>query len=226
MAIAMSSATVAMLAARLGVAWVPLALASNYTELMLTSADGFAEPVAATPARWNAWQPKGCAVGARWRCLCPQPAGPLVPAVQGSVVAAPGVGFFGLGPGCGSGQVPPSPQRGPSILLSRRGECSFRDKVNAAHEAGYCGLLVANEEDGDPHPHYGRLELPDMTALPDWDDAAINIPAWIISKSTGDAIFARLQTGALIADARDWQRKPAIGQAQEDEFGIRDHQFE
>lgn len=210
----------------LGFAVLALAVASNFTSLTVTSADGLAEIYEATPARWNAWQPKTCATGAQWRCQCPQPAGPLTPAVRAALIAAPGIGFFGLGAACGSGQVPPAPRRGPSVLVARRGECFFQVKVHAAHEAGYCGLLVANEDDGLPHPHYGRLELPDMTAGLDLDDSAVGIPAWLVAKGTGDAIFDRLQTGAVLLDAQDLEKKPAIGQAQEDNFGVRDHQLE
>lgn len=85
---------------------------------------------------------------------------------------------------------------------------------------------MANDEDGAPHPHYGRLELPDMTAGLDTDDEAVDIPAWLVTKSTGDVIFARLQTGAVMLDAQDFQTRTAIGQAQEDEFGVRDYQLE
>ena len=44
--------------------------------------NGSIETFEATPARWNAWHPKTCPVGSRWRCLCPQPAGPVTPAVR------------------------------------------------------------------------------------------------------------------------------------------------
>merc|ERR1711865_1336285 len=105
-----------------------------------------------------------------------------------------------------------------------RGECSFKEKVTAAHEAGYCGMVVANDQDGAPHAFYGRLELPDMTADSDYNDEEVGIPAWIVTKNSGDRIFTYAQTGTVLLDAQDWKRKPAIGQAQDDDFGVRDHQ--
>jgi hypothetical protein len=65
-----------------------------------------------------------------------------------------------------------------------------------------------------------------MTAGLDADDAAVGIPAWLVTKTTGDDIFSKLQTGAVLLDARDLNRRSAIGQAQEDEFGVRDYQLE
>lgn len=229
--VAAPSAT-AWLVAIFGISEVKRALAGPFdanfstsgTNFTLTFPDGLAETLDAAPARWNAWHPKSCPAGSRWRCLCPQPVGALIAAVNGALIPAPGEGYAGLGHACGTGQVPPPPMRGTSLLVTRRGDCSFREKVSAAQELGYCGLIVANEEDGAPHPFYGRLELPDMSAEPDGSDAEIGIPAWIVSKSTGDVIFDRLQTGTVLADVRDFERKPAIGQAQEDIFGVRDHQ--
>mmetsp|Transcript_145763 Transcript_145763/g.254331 ORF Transcript_145763/g.254331 Transcript_145763/m.254331 type:complete len:225 (-) Transcript_145763:53-727(-) len=199
------------------------------TNLTVTAANGSVQAYEAAPARWNAWQPKLCPAGSRWRCLCPQPTGPLLPAVNGPLVPAPALGFKGLGHACkmpsfSTAALAPPPRRGGAVALARRGGgCSFEAKVLAAEALGYCGLLVANEDDGPPHPYYGLLELPDMTTQ---DDSKVGIPAWLVSKSAGDEIFQTLSSGAALVEARDDPRKPALGHAQQDLFGIRDHHQE
>ena len=74
----------------LGVSASDAALGSNFTNFTVTYADSMSETFEATPARWNSWHPKPCAVGSGWRCACPQPAGPLYPSVAASLAWAPG----------------------------------------------------------------------------------------------------------------------------------------
>mmetsp|Transcript_26172 Transcript_26172/g.72004 ORF Transcript_26172/g.72004 Transcript_26172/m.72004 type:complete len:237 (-) Transcript_26172:68-778(-) len=205
---------------------VPAVLAN----VSVTGADGSVEAFAAAPARWNAWHPQlqRCPASSRWRCNCPIPPGPQAAAVSGPVVAAPAMGHPGLGPACGVGAVHPAPRRTRAVLLARRGGCAFREKAAAAQEAGYCGLLVVNKRAGPPHPYYGRMELPDMTAegrdVPSgFSDASVGLPAWLIAQSSGDALLRRLARGAVLVEVRDVERKPPLGHGQEDEFGLREH---
>mmetsp|Transcript_61086 Transcript_61086/g.134349 ORF Transcript_61086/g.134349 Transcript_61086/m.134349 type:complete len:227 (+) Transcript_61086:107-787(+) len=174
------------------------------------------------PARWNYYQPRPCPASARWTCSCPQPPGPKIAAVQGPLIAAPARGHSGLGDACSS--VPPAPRRPGAVLLARRGACDFRVKVQVAVAAGYCGLLVANKVAGAPHAYYGHFELPDMTAEPFVAEADVGIPAWLCTRNTGDALFARLKKGVVQVEVRDSARKPPLASGQSDSFGLRDLQ--
>ncbi|CAE8683078.1 unnamed protein product, partial [Polarella glacialis] len=115
------------------------------TNLTATGSGGIEEHLAA-PARWNAWQPQRCAVGSHWRCGCPQPPGATLAAISGPLLAAPGRSNAGLGEACSSDSLPAAPRFSGSVLLARRGTCSFSTKAQVALESGYCGLLVVNQK--------------------------------------------------------------------------------
>jgi len=180
----------------------------------------------ANPARWNAWQPQRCPATARWRCSCPSPPGKPTSAATGPMYAASNGIYRGLGQGCASNMLPAAPTRQGAVLLSRRGGCTFYQKALIAHEAGFCGLLVANVRSGVPvHRTYGLVELPDMTAEPEALDSSVMTPAWSISKAAGDAIYSFfLANGTVLVQALDDPQKTALGSFQADEFGVRDHQ--
>lgn len=210
-----------------------VAARAGLTNLSATAADGSVETFSAAPARWNAWQPQAgrCPAGSRWRCSCPTPAGPEAAAVSGRVVPAPAFGHKGLGVACGAGTLPPAPPRSSAVLLARRGECAFHEKAAAARERGYCGLLVSNLRAGPPHPYYGQFELPDMTAEGEGvvvgvPDSEVGLPAWLVSRDSGDSLVAQLQRGALLVEVRDETRKPPLGNGQEDDFGLREYRYE
>eukprot|EP00442_Polarella_glacialis_P024505 CAMPEP_0115149654 /NCGR_PEP_ID=MMETSP0227-20121206/64581_1 /TAXON_ID=89957 /ORGANISM="Polarella glacialis, Strain CCMP 1383" /LENGTH=70 /DNA_ID=CAMNT_0002559887 /DNA_START=102 /DNA_END=314 /DNA_ORIENTATION=+ len=57
-------------------------------------------------------------------------------------------------------------------------------------------------------------------------DEGIGIPAWLISKDSGTALFAQLGSGAVFLQVQDDARKPPLGDFQADDFGVRDHQTE
>uniref|UniRef100_A0A7S4SG55 PA domain-containing protein n=1 Tax=Alexandrium monilatum TaxID=311494 RepID=A0A7S4SG55_9DINO len=203
------------------------------SNLTATAADGGTEVYPAAPARWNAWHPENgrCPRGSRWRCNCPVPPGPESAAAAGPMVAAPAIGHKGLGLACSVSTLPPAPPRVSAVLLARRGDCAFHEKASAAQEAGYCGLLVANARAGPPHPYYGQLELPDMTAqstgaISGIPDDQVGLPAWLLTKDTGDELFAQLRRGSVRVEVRDDVPKPPLGSGQEDEFGLREHHYE
>eukprot|EP00928_Gymnodinium_smaydae_P045361 TRINITY_DN30252_c0_g1_i2.p2 TRINITY_DN30252_c0_g1~~TRINITY_DN30252_c0_g1_i2.p2 ORF type:complete len:241 (-),score=29.61 TRINITY_DN30252_c0_g1_i2:107-829(-) len=200
------------------------------------AADGSLTVLEAAPARWNAWLPRPCPVGAGWRCPCPAPPpGPLELLASADGPLALAVPFGGAGLGLGwacegdGGAVPPAPRGGRgAVLLVRRGGCAFSLKVAAAAAAGYCAVIVANFRAGAPHPYYGLAELPDMTAEPPGgSDESMPIPAWLISRAAGDILEAAAAAGGAVhVSVRDEPRKPALGNRQSDAFGIRDHHSE
>ena len=72
------------------------------------------------------------------------------------------------------------------IAVIRRGNCPFVDKVRNAQDAGAIGAIVLNNIDGSPIDMGGT-------------DAAITIPAVMISKADGDLIEAELLAGTVNA---------------------------
>jgi subtilisin family serine protease len=76
------------------------------------------------------------------------------------------------------------------IALIDRGTCTFVEKVKAAQTAGAVGVVVVNNQDGDPVTMGG-------------DDATITIPSVMISKADGDTIKAQLGNGVNVTLSSD-----------------------
>ncbi|WP_299382528.1 thrombospondin type 3 repeat-containing protein [uncultured Lacinutrix sp.] len=70
------------------------------------------------------------------------------------------------------------------IVLIRRGVCNFTVKVKSAEDAGAIGVIMMNNNDGEPIPMGGS-------------DPTITIPSVMLSKADGDLIEAAVLAGTV-----------------------------
>jgi len=123
-----------------------------------------------------------------------------------------------LGRGCSSGSVTglPAPPAPSMVLMVARGACSFEAKARAAAGRGFAGLLVVDFRADD-------AQLPDMAAL---GEADVPVPAWVVPSAEGETLRAlAAEDPVVIVDVDDVVRKPRLGSAQSDSYGVRVYSF-
>eukprot|EP00928_Gymnodinium_smaydae_P049677 TRINITY_DN33365_c0_g1_i1.p1 TRINITY_DN33365_c0_g1~~TRINITY_DN33365_c0_g1_i1.p1 ORF type:complete len:480 (-),score=98.93 TRINITY_DN33365_c0_g1_i1:86-1480(-) len=157
--------------------------------------------------------------------------------VQGALVAAPSATPGVLGDACrastgGVAAAAPAPISFGTILMARRGACSFLQKARIASEGGFAGLLVVELLDDTQAP-----ALPDMAVQASSEaealvaEAQVPVPAWILPKDEGDVLYALLLSsaassggGTAEAVVEDLVPKVRLSSAQSDvAFGLRSY---
>ncbi|CAE7239293.1 unnamed protein product [Symbiodinium sp. CCMP2592] len=167
----------------------------------------------AIPAGWNVFLPNFGLPKLSHRAPLDREASNVQPSFYGRVVMEPGSTNETRSLACG--ELAATPQVESLALLVERGLCTFRHKATNAFNAGYKALLVSNTI-------LGLAKVPDMTAGSEVDDRAVEIPAWSIDLSDGQALRNWILADArLVIQVSDSPRRPNLGPFQEDVFGLR-----
>jgi len=99
---------------------------------------------------------------------------------------APEISNASVTDGCGAQSVDMTGK----VAIIDRGVCSFAYKIQSAQDAGAIGVIVVNNTSASPPIQMVR-------PVPVTPPFAINIPAFMISKSEGDALKAALAGGTV-----------------------------
>lgn len=122
--------------------------------------------------------------------------------------------------GCSTGQqsiaLPPSNNVSDKIVLIDRGTCSFVEKVLGAQLGGAAGVIIINNVPGAAPIAMGGSDAPGN---------AINIPAVMVTKETGDALKAQLTAGATLTGSLQRTVLPAPKRDGDLDNGVISHEY-
>ncbi|HUR40145.1 MAG TPA: M36 family metallopeptidase [Verrucomicrobiae bacterium] len=91
--------------------------------------------------------------------------------------------------------APPDPNLQGKIALVDRGNCNTTFKAQFAIASGAIGVIVVNNQGGDPPGNIGNLDVP-LAPVPPTEPVYSDMPIAIIRKDDGEALKAQLAAGA------------------------------